>query len=274
MIDPASASVPRRRMSPWAAVPGPTPGSAESIGVYHAGCLRGGQELPPDGRGYQAVRLKRGRHFGHPALVDFIEALGTELSAAGEPAVLVGDMGLPRGGPTLSSHASHQTGLDADLWYWRPGRRLSAREREAASARMMISKRRGKLVSPQFGDREISLLRRVAEKPSVDRVLVNYRIKAELCRTRPGEEWIRKIRPWNGHDHHFHVRLRCPAGDRLCQAGPEIPAGNGCDDSLAWWMDPRIRAMDRTIASEKEKPQLPQECVSVLNERSTMSASR
>ena len=35
---------------------------------------------------------------------------------AGWPGILVGDMSQPRGGPMLTGHASHQVGLDADIW--------------------------------------------------------------------------------------------------------------------------------------------------------------
>ncbi len=45
----------------------------------------------------------------------------------------------PRGGPTLSGHASHQTGLDADIWLTpMPNRQLSRKEREDTSAVMMV----------------------------------------------------------------------------------------------------------------------------------------
>ena len=58
---------------------------------------------------------------------------------AGWPGILVGDMGQPRGGPALSGHASHQIGLDADIWLTpMPDHRLSREEREEMSAVMMV----------------------------------------------------------------------------------------------------------------------------------------
>ncbi len=46
---------------------------------------------------------------------------------AGWPGILVGDMSQPRGGPMLTGHASHQVGLDADIWLTpMPNRQLVA----------------------------------------------------------------------------------------------------------------------------------------------------
>ena len=58
---------------------------------------------------------------------------------AGWPGLLVGDMSQPRGGPMLTGHASHQVGLDADIWLTpMPNRQLSRNEREEMSAVMMV----------------------------------------------------------------------------------------------------------------------------------------
>ena len=58
---------------------------------------------------------------------------------AGWPGILVGDMSQPRGGPMLTGHASHQVGLDADIWLTpMPNRQLSRNEREEMSAVMMV----------------------------------------------------------------------------------------------------------------------------------------
>ena len=58
---------------------------------------------------------------------------------AGWPGILVGDIAQPRGGPALSGHASHQIGLDADIWLTpMPDRKLSREEREEMSAVMMV----------------------------------------------------------------------------------------------------------------------------------------
>jgi penicillin-insensitive murein endopeptidase len=39
-----------------------------------------------------------------------------------------------------------------------------------------------------------------------------------LCRETTGDrKWLGKVRPWWGHDYHFHVRLLCPADSAECE---------------------------------------------------------
>src|SRR5690554_2598695 len=104
----------------------------EAIGFYARGCLAGGEELATDGPAWQAMRLSRNRNWGHPRLVALIERLATEAREHdGWPGLLVGDISQPRGGPMLTGHASHQVGLDADIWFTpMPERRLTRKERE------------------------------------------------------------------------------------------------------------------------------------------------
>ena len=99
----------------WDDVDGPVTGKPESIGRYAAGCLVGGTRLPTEGRGYQAIRLGRDRHYGHPELVRFVESLSRQADEAGLGLLPVGDMSQPRGGPMIEAHASHQVGLDVDI---------------------------------------------------------------------------------------------------------------------------------------------------------------
>ena len=80
------------------------------------------------------------------------------------------------------------------------------------------------------------LVELAASDPAVERVFVNPLIKHALCaQERPAAYWVSKLRPWWGHHDHFHVRLKCPAGSSECQPQPPVPAGDGCDLSLAWW---------------------------------------
>ena len=42
--------------------------------------------------------------------------------------------------------------------------------------------------------------------------------------------WLEKVRPWWGHDYHFHVRLRCPGDSPECKSQP--PPGGPVDKEL------------------------------------------
>ena len=86
------------------------------------------------------MRLSRNRNWAHPDMVALLERLSAKAhEVAGWPGLLVGDMSQPRGGPMLTGHASHQIGLDADIWLTpMPNRQLSRNEREEMSAVMMV----------------------------------------------------------------------------------------------------------------------------------------
>ena len=89
---------------------------------------------------WQVMRLSRNRNWAHPDMVALLERLSAKAHKdAGWPGILVGDMSQPRGGPMITGHASHQVGLDADIWLTpMPNRRLSRNEREEMSAVMMV----------------------------------------------------------------------------------------------------------------------------------------
>ena len=110
------------------------------LGFYAHGCIAGAEGLPINGDNWQVMRLSRNRYWGHPDLVALVKRLAAKAHKdAGWPGILVGDMSQPRGGPMFTGHASHQVGLDADIWLTpMPNRQLSRNEREEMSAVMMV----------------------------------------------------------------------------------------------------------------------------------------
>src|SRR5258708_32027748 len=110
------------RAQDWSQVTMPAPGPTQSIGSYTAGCLQGAEALPLERPGYEAIRISRNRYWGQPVTLDFIKTLSEKTRAAGQSPLYIGDIGQPRGGPAISGHASHQTGLDADIWFDRQHR--------------------------------------------------------------------------------------------------------------------------------------------------------
>lgn len=118
--------------------------AVRSIGFYAKGCIAGAVALPINGAAWQVMRLSRNRNWGHPDLIALLERVAAKAQkTAGWPGLLVGDMSQPRGGPMLTGHASHQVGLDADIWLTpMPNRQFSREEREETSAVMMVRKDR------------------------------------------------------------------------------------------------------------------------------------
>lgn len=233
------------RASPWSDQTTPFPGPADSIGKPAAGCLAGAISLPFDGPGYQVIRISRDRYFSNPATVKFIEDLGRKAKAAGLPDFYVGDMSLPRGGPMPNGHASHQSGIDVDIWdNLDPKPVLAPQAREDVPLPSMLTPDGKSLDLTKFGTRQVTLLRLAASDPRVDRIFVNAVIKRALCEGEfanvVGDRgWLHRLRPWYQHDDHFHVRLSCPANSPDCARQPPVPAGDGCDASLAWWFKPQ-----------------------------------
>jgi len=104
---------------------------------------------------------------------------------AGWPGLLVGDIGQPRGGPALSGHASHQIGLDADIWLTpMPAHMLSREDREEMSAVMMVRDDRLDIDPKVFTPGHVLLLRDAAQEPAVQRIFVNPRSRRR-CAAKP-----------------------------------------------------------------------------------------
>ena len=209
----------------------------QSFGFYSKGCFSGGVAIATDGPTWQAMRLSRNRRWGHPAMVALIEKFSRDAVADGWPGLLLGDISQPRGGPMLTGHASHQIGLDADIWFTpMPDRRLSPSERENMSAVSLVNEKTHLVKNNLWTPAHMRLLKRAASYPEVERILVNPGIKKKLCDTVTGDRsWLRKVRPFWGHDYHFHIRIGCQAGSPGCKGQEPAPNDDGCGKPLAWW---------------------------------------
>lgn len=212
----------------------------QAIGFYAKGCLAGAEALPVTGPYWQVMRLSRNRNWAHPAMVKLIEKLAEDAKRLdGWNGLLVGDMAQPRGGPMGSGHASHQVGLDADIWLTpMPDRELTPKEREDTQARLVVKDRKT-IDSAVWTDAHARLIKRAASYREVARIFVHPPIKAALCKWATGDtSWLAKVRPYYGHDAHFHIRIKCPPGSPTCKSQPAAaPAdGTGCGQELAYWM--------------------------------------
>ena len=210
----------------------------DSVGFYAKGCLAGAVELPATGPTWQVMRPSRNRAWGNPAMIRLIEQLSRDSARQdGWPGLLVGDISQPRGGPMVNGHASHQVGLDVDIWLTpMPDHVLSRSERETMQAVSMVKHGTLQLDPSAWTDARARLIMQAASYPEVQRIFVHPAIKKRLCETWRGDRAnLGKVRPYWGHMSHMHIRIRCPGNSPDCKAQQAIPAGDGCGRQLAWW---------------------------------------
>src|SRR5262245_41299516 len=258
----------------FGAVKEPAPMPARSIGFYAKGCLAGASALPIDGPAWQAMRLSRNRNWGHPELVALVEKLANDARAHdGWSGLLVGDLSQPRGGPMLTGHASHQVGLDADIWLTpMPDHRLSEKEREDLAATSMLAADKISVDPKVWTPAHVRLIKRAASYAAVERVLVHPAIKKALCEATANDKdrtWLHKVRPIWGHYYHFHVRIACPKGSTSCETQPNPPNEDGCGKELTDWLALIKRPPGPPGKPAPAKPpltleQLPAACKAVL----------
>ena len=215
----------------------PAAGPTHVVGFYAKGCIAGAEGLPINGETWQVMRLSRNRYWAHPDMVALVKRLAAKArKEAGWPGILVGDMSQARGGPMLTGHASHQVGLDADIWLTpMPNRQLSRNEREEMSAVMMVRSDRLDIDPNTWTPTHLNVIRAAAQEPTVQRIFVNAAIKKALCREAKGDRgWLHKVRPMYGHDYHFHIRIRCPPGSGSdCEGQTEPSEGEGCSPAIS-----------------------------------------
>jgi penicillin-insensitive murein endopeptidase len=242
----------------WSEVSRPSAGAPRVIGTYVSGCIGGAAALPLVGDGYQVMRPGRNRYYGHPRLVALLERMGRETAKDGGR-LLVGDLAQPRGGPMPSGHRSHQSGLDADVWYVRQadGRVLSTAEADQAAPKSVVRAAEGVPDERLWASFDPAALRLAARSPEVERIFVNPVVKKALCAAESDREWLAKLRPWWGHDEHFHVRLACPAGAADCAAQDAVPPGDGCDADLDRWVEEQRQAAISPESVRRAKPAAP-----------------
>ena len=198
----------------------PAPLATRTIGFYAKGCLAGAVALPINGKTWQVMRLSRNRNWGHPSLLEFLERLADQAPKTGWHGLLVGDMSQPRGGPMLTGHASHQVGLDVDIWLTpMPDHELSRAEREEMMATMIVAENRKDVDPKVWTPAHVALIKAAAEDPQVQRIFVNAAIKKALCRDAGNDRaWLRKVQPWRGPRLAFPRPSHLPARQSGMQA--------------------------------------------------------
>lgn len=247
----------KRQENAWSAVKTPAIGAPQAIGGYANGCQIGAQTLAETGDGYVSIRRFRNRYYAQPVTIRLIHHVGARVAQHGKR-ILVGDLSQPIGGEMPYGHASHQSGLDVDFWFstLAPNQHLSP-SIDDIDPPSMVDKAQGILVpgfwQPEYRD----ALHAAATFAHTSRIFVNPVIKLHLCNTESDRSWLRKVRPWGGHDAHFHVRLECPPDSPFCEKQKPLPPGDGCDDDLRKWVFDQSDAILNPKPPKPAKPKAP-----------------
>jgi penicillin-insensitive murein DD-endopeptidase len=244
------------------------------LGGYSRGCVAGAVQLPETGPTWQAMRLSRNRNWGHPDTIDFIQRLSRE--AAKQPGwngLYIGDISQPRGGPMLTGHASHQIGLDVDIWML-PANNLRLPRPAGEHLLHLAPRTEGAYVNNSWTRAHHEIIRAAAKDRDVARIFVFPGAKVQMCRDETGDRsYLRKIRPWYGHHYHFHVRLNCPRGARGCVEQDVPPPGDGCAEAQEWVnniLNPPRRDPNAPAPQPRREltlADLPEQCRAVVSSR-------
>jgi penicillin-insensitive murein endopeptidase len=222
---------------------------------------------------WQMMRPSRNRAWGHPDLIKLATEVAAAAKKAGWPGLLFGDFAQARGGPMPYGHASHQIGLDLDIWLTpMPREKLSADGLEQFQPPSMINMNSDGVKPELFGPLQIALIKIAAEHPNVARVFVNARIKNSLCQGLAPENraWLNRVRPAPGHDAHLHIRMHCPDSETFCKPQKDPEPGDGCDELASWIRPPPPPPKVPPVPAPPRGNQLrmsalPAQCQQVLN---------
>lgn len=250
----------------WSRIKTPSLGAPQAIGGYSNGCQQGAQILPEKGLGYVDIRRFRNRYYSQPSTITLIQNIGKHVYQQTGEAILIGDLSQPIGGLMSYAHVSHQSGLDVDIYFAAvPEGQNVAKDYEPP---LVVDKAAGTMILSHWKPAYRAALYAAATAPNTTRIFVNPIIKQHLCRTETDRRWLEKIRPWGGHDEHFHIRLACPPNNPLCESQNPVPTGDGCDENLDKWVfeqsDAILHPKPKKPSPPKPRPTPPAQCLALL----------
>ncbi|MGE3263436.1 MAG: penicillin-insensitive murein endopeptidase [Bacteriovoracia bacterium] len=214
----------------------PSQGTKEQArGFYSNGKILHDSHLAWSGTGFTKILRPRNRRYGSKDLLYVITESAKSLKRLrpSRDRIQVGDMS-KKGGGTADGHASHQNGLDADIAFLR----LNQTEQDPNSTDGYSESfvKDGRVTANFDVSRNWELAKLFVNSGRVQRVFVNDVIKQEFCRyarltgeTESAREVLFRLRSYEGHMDHFHIRLTCPLKSPNCSPQEEPPEANdGC----------------------------------------------
>jgi murein endopeptidase len=198
--------------------------TSESVGLPHEGSLLGAMPML-EGPG-RRLTSERWKMWGTRHTVSSLDRV-LRLWASREPdapEVLVGNLSTRGGGP-LDPHKTHQSGRDVDLSYiarWDGHSTVTWQHMSASNLDAALTWKLLRLLEEE-SDVEVMFMDRAVQRLLLAHAQQSRRMSAaELRRwlevapgaTRSGA----LIRHVPGHRDHFHVRFRCPSGERRCRS--------------------------------------------------------
>lgn len=204
------------------------------VGYYSNGKLIHSTALPEKGGGFVNLFRSRNHFWGSQGLVEIIQWAAADILhrfPQGER-LQVGDLSKELGG-VIERHGSHQNGLDVDFVYFRNNHReQDLNSKRGFEEEFVIN---GKLSKNFDLLRNWTFFKLLVSTGRINRMFVDPTIKEAFCdyarkyeSTRQAAETLRRLRPYEKHADHVHVRLSCPNSSPECVQQPEPEPGSGC----------------------------------------------
>lgn len=230
--------------------------ASESIGSYSNGHIKNSVKLGLNGYGTQTLNPDREHFFGNKVLRNFIQELGKSTLDNKLGQLLIGDLSAKHGGKA-PGHASHQNGLDVDIWFYRPADsidNLPTTQRDSSKLPHFLNPRTNKFYPNKWDKRLDVIIKMTAEDKRVARIFVNPGVKKRLCSLYPNQDFLKKVRPWFRHHEHFHVRLVCPKNSPDCvNQAPSVNIECSGED-FDWWFSSEFTAeYDRRYGNKSKQ---------------------
>ena len=175
-------------------------------------------------KGSQHLNIRRGRNYGTETLIEVIEGAMRHVHEhhPETPKLYVGDLSDADGGH-LGRHVSHQCGRDADIGYFRDGPLHEEHRLIATKPDQLDPYRTWTLLAYLLEHPKVQAI--YSDKALIERLYEHARSlghsEAELVRwfgPKVGDKYSgSKLRHWDGHTTHFHLRVRTGDAHRSWQ---------------------------------------------------------